>query len=367
MSVFKAQDFLAAAPRDFLLAIVSGEETWFRDQAVSHLLAALPQGVEVERFDAEGETPIDPAQFFDELRMASLFGTERVIVLARADKFLGKDEHGDAVARFLKSGEQRQRLVLAGESLLPKGGKGAPARGPLKDLPAETVMVSCDPLFDAPFAGKGPAWQSPLSRWVVARAAQRKRRLSMEDAWLLHRLVGNNLAELDAALEKLSLALGKRAEIRAEDIESACGGGRLVALYDIADSVVSRQSKAALESSRILFERGLAEFSGRVTRDPMAISMALLAVIAGRLRTLGRMAELVAGGQSAEQAAATVEKNNFAREKLCMQFATAGGQEGSLRLHTALVQLDADLKSGGGDPRVLFERLVVQNARQRES
>ena len=362
MSVFKAQDFLAGKASDFSIAVISGEETWFREAALAHFLSALPEGTEVERRDATSDTGIDPAAFFDDLRMASLFGGERVIVLLRADKFLS--EHGDAFARFMQAGGLVQRLVLDGESLIPKGGKSAPAKGPLKSLPASVPMVSCDALFDAPFGGRGPAWQSPLTRWVVARASQRGKRISMEDAYLLHRLVGNNLAELDSELDKLGLRLGKRNDIRAEDIEAGCGAGRLVPLYDLADAVVERNVRLALESSRILFERGLAESSGRVSRDALGIAVALVAAVAGRLRTLGRMGELMAAGQSPDEAAAAVEPRPFLRDKVRQQHTALGG--GLRRMHQGLVQLDADLKSGGGEPRALFEAFVVHSGLQRE-
>ncbi|MSR75926.1 MAG: hypothetical protein EXS14_10710 [Planctomycetes bacterium] len=357
MSLFKAPDFLAGKAQDFRCAIVSGEETWFRDAALVHLLSALPEGTEAERRDATSELGLDPAAFFDDLRMASLFGGERVIVLLRADKFLA--EHGDAFARFMKAGGPLQRLVLDGEKLIPKGGKSAPATGPLKGLPSSVVMVSCDALFDAPFAGKGPPWQSPLSRWVVQRASQRGRRMSLEDAYLLHRMVGTNLAEIDSELEKLSLRLGKRTDIRAEDIEANCGSARLVPLYDLADAVVARNPRLALESSRILFERGLAEASGRVSKDSVGIAVALVSAVASKLRTLGRLDDLVASGTNADEATASVEPRPFMRERLAQQHKAMGGSEALRRMHEGLVQLDVDLKSGGGDARVLFESYVV--------
>jgi DNA polymerase III delta subunit len=357
MARVKAEVFLKQAAQVPRVAVISGSETWFRDASLAHLLAALPKDIEVEVRDGAGEIPIDPPAFFDDLRMSSLFGGERVIVLVRADAFL--KEHSDPFKRFMESGGPLQRLILVGEELLPKRKGEGPKRGPLASLDDDALLVSCDALYDTPFQGQGPAWKSPLSSWVVDRARFRNKRISMEDAWLLHRLTGNNLGEIEGLLDKLALRLGKRTSISADDIEASCAGTRLVPVFALADAAASRQLPLALESSAILFERGLVESSGRITRDPQGITAAVVGALAMKLRRLGRVTELMAGGMDFDGAADAVRENPMFRDTLRRQVQACGGSSGVRLMHTGLVDLDAAMKSSSGDARALLDRFLI--------
>ncbi len=357
MARVKAEAFLKQAPTAPRVAVISGAEMWFRDAVLAHILSALPRDVEVEQRDGSGEQPLDAAGFFDDLRMGSLFGGERVIVLQRADGFL--KEHGETFGRFMDSGGPVQRLIIVGESLLPKPKAEPTKKWNAGKLEGSALVVSCEPLYDTPFQGQGPAWKSALTSWVVDRARLRGKRLGMEDAWLLHRLTGNNLAEIENAFDKLLLRLGKRASITADDIEATAAGTRLVPVFALADAAVARQLPLALESSAILFERGLVEPSGKVTRDAQGITAAVLGALATKLRRLGRVAELMANGMDFDEAAAAMKEQAFFRDQLRRQLQACGGGSGVRAMHAGLVELDAALKSSAGDGRALLERFLI--------
>lgn len=357
MARVKAETFLKQAPTAPRVAVISGSEIWFREAALAHILGALPKDVEVEQRDGSADPPLDAAGFFDDLRMGSLFGGERVIVLQRADAFI--KEHGDTFGRFMESGGPVQRLIIVGESLLPKKKGEAPKKWTVARLEESALVVSCEPLYDTPFGGQGPAWKSALTSWVVDRARVRGKRLGMEDAWLLHRLTGNNLAEIESAFDKLVLRLGKRAGITADDIEATAAGTRLVPVFALADAAVARQLPLALESSAILFERGLVEPSGKVTRDAQGITAAVLGALATKLRRLGRIGELMAQGMDFDEAAEALREQPFFRDQLRRQLQACGGSSGVRAMHSGLVELDAALKTSAGDGRALLDRFLI--------
>ncbi|NRA96727.1 MAG: hypothetical protein HRU14_11025 [Planctomycetes bacterium] len=219
--------------------------------------------------------------------------------------------------------------------------------------------MQCDRLFDSPFKGQGPAWQSPLSRWVVERAADLGKGLSMEDAYALHRMVGNKLRELDSELKKLTTFVKERPRIGADDIERCVGEGRLAPVFDLAEAVAGKQASAAIDQSQLLFERGLIDFSGRHVRDAQSIAMMILGATGSRLRKVARVREMMAEGESFTDAASAVRQPPFFRDRLRAQV-EAWHDPGALdKAFNGLLELERGLKTSGGAPRVLMDRFLV--------
>ncbi|NRA97045.1 MAG: hypothetical protein HRU14_12640, partial [Planctomycetes bacterium] len=82
------------------LVVVTGEESFLREQVVRKVLEALPDDVELRAVDgAEAEL----RDLLDDLRMQGLFGGEQLIHLKDADGFV--KEHEKTLVRFLDDGE----------------------------------------------------------------------------------------------------------------------------------------------------------------------------------------------------------------------------------------------------------------------
>src|SRR5262249_49474053 len=91
------------------------------------------------------------------------------------------------------------------------------------------------------------------------------------------------------------------------------------------------------------------------------IALAFVAAAGTRLRKVGRVREMMAGGSSFEEAAAAVRHPPFFLDRLRAQVAAWGGGAGPLPALESLRSLERGLKSGG-PPRALVERLLVQAA-----
>jgi len=360
----KVLDFLKAPlPDAARVFVVSGSESFLREQAVRKIKDALGEDVEVSLLhgastrDKEG---VSVADLFDELRMQSLFGGgERLIHVRAADQLVA--ENKDAFKRFIAEGEAVHRLILEGEALAPKTMKSAPKTGWLGAVAKSGgVIVTCPPLFDRPFAGRGPVHESPLSRWVCAQARFHGKRLSMPDAYLLHRAVGSDLRKLDGEIQKLAIFVGERPEIRAEDIERITTTGRMAPIYAVAEAVASRKLGDALTLTERLFERGTRDASGRTVRDPATLAMMLLRSVGRRLEKVLRVRELLDGGVPFDTAAEEVRESPWGRDRLRAQAEAFRHGPDRARVLRELLRLERALKSGGGEPRVLLDAFLVR-------
>lgn len=361
----RAADFLKRPPDPAATpcALVLGPEELLRSRVVD-LLAAADE--EIDAFEgpgAGGEAAFDLPGFFDALRTPSLFGGRRLVRLRRADRVLS--DHADALVRFFASGEAVHRVVLDAATSPPKEKPGgAPKAGKSKSAgvaavaaaveAAGGVVVACDALYDAPFAGRGPAWQSELTSWVVAEAKSRGKDLRPEDAYLLHQRAGSGLRELAGEIEKLAIFVGARVRLTSEDVAACVGAARAAPAFDFGEALASADVRTALRVSEECFERGVEDPGGKRVVDEVATAMLLLSAATSRLRRVGAAVDLLRAGASFDKAAQSAGVPPFLRDRFRAQV-EAWRRRDVGRAVAALLELERGLKGGGGPPRVLVD------------
>jgi DNA polymerase III delta subunit len=361
--LIKVAEFMSRGPgRGQTLFLITGEEPFLREEAVQHVKASMGDDMECVTYSgaAQAESKIDLRDLLDDLRMQDLFGDRLLIHVQESDAFVQENEA--ALIRFFDSGEAVQPLILEAKGLVKRGAKELLKTGFATAFhKAGGVVVQCDPLYDTPFQGRGPPWQSGLSGWVVQRARQHGKRLSMEDAYTLHRMVGNKLRDLDTELKKLALFVKERVAITEDDIHRCVGEGRLAPVFDIAEAAASRLLGDVLEQSRLLFERGLVDWSGRHVRDAASVAISVVSALVQRLRKVARVRDLMEAGEGFEAAAQAVRHPVFFNDRLRAQVAAwrdTRELDGAL---SALQELERCLKTGAGGPRVLLDRYLVEH------
>ena len=357
----KAQEFLKRAidPKARIF-VVSGAEAFLRDLVIEHIARAFGDHEHLVRDGGDPSSGPPLGELLDELRMADLFGGRHLVHVRRADALV--KAHQKALERFVRAGEAVHPLILEGDAVLAKK---PPASPPKKGLWAAVkgeggALVWCLPLYDTPFGG-GPPEKSPLSYWLVERARFHGKTLSMKNAYQLHRLAGTSLRTLDGELRKLAMFVGPKKRIDADDIERAISGGRQAPLFELAEQVAHRDLSAALERSQLVFERGIRDAStGRQLRDGSVLAVMIVRTLGTTLRRLFRIREEMDNGASFQTAARAQQVPPFLMDRVRGQLRGFDGRTDGAFLLGKLRELERELKSGGGEPRVLVESFLVE-------
>jgi DNA polymerase III delta subunit len=342
--------------------VASGAEEFLRAECRSAIERVLGDEAEVLELDANDELGAEEGslRLFDELRTGSLFTTRRLIVVKRAARLL--KEAGDALARFAAEEEPQAVVLLDDDEIVKRKAKKQP-KAIAALVEAGGVLVDCGTLYASPFGFGKPVWDSDLSRWVVARARSLGKNISPECAFLLHSHESAGLRGIASQLDKLVLVLGDRREILPEDVEAFVGGEKEASLFEVVDSFALRDLPRTMSALDRLYRQGLKNANGAKSLDASDISMRLLALIATRLRELGRILEHRREGMNFEEAAGKVI--GAGRRWLFPKFKEQIQARTPRELGAAVVEieeLDREMKTGGS-PRDLMTLYLFRHAR----
>jgi DNA polymerase-3 subunit delta len=281
----------------------------------------------VERFYASERPQEAEASAVAAARGLPMMSPRRIVFLLRAERLLklkgrraeadeegAGEERGNAKSAagpledYLKAPEPMTTLVIV----------AADANKTLrlvKALYTHAAVVECWGLKDGREA-KG--WQLPgiarkAESWVRQKVAEEGRRIDPDATRLLADRAGADLGRLRADVDRLILYAGERTRLTRGDVEAVAGAETSHDAFAVTSAVEQGRTGDALKQLALLLDAGAASF-----------------MVLGQLGWLVR--ERLGPAQPAR-----------ARAML-----------------DAVLRTDLDLKTSGGDPRVLLERLVVE-------
>jgi DNA polymerase-3 subunit delta len=150
------------------------------------------------------------------------------VVVRDADAFVGA--HADALERYLQSPSSSASLVLIISSLDKR-------RRITKRLMEVGEVIDCT----------APA-QRKLGGWVRRATDRRGKAIAPEAVELLVLCVGEDLGSMDAELEKLSLYVGQRERIEAEDVGAIVSATAGPAPFALTNALAAGDAAAAVEA-----------------------------------------------------------------------------------------------------------------------
>jgi len=248
--------------------VIHGRDEFLRDahrkEIVAHLIGPADPQLCVTRFDADPEL----ADVLDELRTVPFLAPRRVVIVRDADAFV--TAHRAQLEKYLESPAETASLLLMVLSW------SANTRL-YKVVKRIGEAMDCSP----PKTG--------LDQWLARAAAKRNKKLAPGAAELLTEWVGNDLAALNGEVEKLSLYVGERPSITAEDVSTLVTATAGPAAFALTNALIDGDTTRALEALGGMIHTRGEEFK-------------TLALIASHLRRALRGAELAMAGKPPESA-----------------------------------------------------------------
>ena len=102
-------------------------------------------------------------------------------------------------------------------------------------------------------------YDNEIPRWINYYAAQFELKLTQPAVHRLHRLVGNNLSEIYAQLEKIKIFLDGGTQVEAEHVNSVVSNSREESVFDFTKAVGQKDRVRALEQIVTLLDQGQSE------------------------------------------------------------------------------------------------------------
>jgi DNA polymerase-3 subunit delta len=209
-----------------------------------------------ESTDPLSEVAFDPsseaAELVEALETASLLGDRRLVVIRDAQDL--KKEHAQALSAYLESPSPSSVLVLV-------------AAGRTK-LDAAVRANGSVVALEAPRGRR-------LISWLRDRARARGLKLDEKSAWALVDAVGNELRDLDGALEQLVTGIGPEGSVDVATVRSMFARLADERIYAFTDAVGDRRLPLATSTLRRLLDQG---------DEPLVLFGALVAHVRRLLR-----------------------------------------------------------------------------------
>jgi DNA polymerase-3 subunit delta len=309
---------------------VYGEEELFVHEAVSlirsRVLGEEETGVSLVEID-DVETPFPAVE--EELKTVPLFGSEgtRLMVVHAADKMVSRSR--EKLMKYIDSPSPFGYLVLICKELDRRTSF-------FNKLNRMGGTIACDRVQNA-----------QLPAWMTNRAKFHGKQITLDACNILAENVGNNLSLLSAHIEKLAISVGKRREIKAEDVEGLVGSDRMRGVFELTGAVAGKDLPKAM---RILDQLL------RLTRSNKEI-VEIIPPLAWQIKRLWRGRRILDGG--GDRAALTYSLGVPPRYANDLMEQTRLFSEEDLEKDYRLL-LDADLegKTSGVNNRVILEKLI---------
>ncbi len=335
---------------------VEGPEEHLRARAVETLLGALRHerpALDEAFFHGGGAGEgANLSAVLDELNGASLFASEKVVVLRRADALLFGRAEGETGSGTRSRQTPQQRLEAwiaappAGTWLLIELEKTNRQYRLGKAL-AAGASVPCPELKRS----------QEIERWLRHAADAHGKTVGQGVADALHLAHGNRLGVLDAELQKLITYVGERPAIERDDVEAFLAGSVEFSIFGLTNAVERRDRAEALTFAALINGQGTRDTAGK-RRDADSSSHMALHILATTMENILRARAVLAERLDEREAAQRLGVSPW-RARQLLQAARVHDLASLRGALNALCRLLHATHDTGGDPRLALERAVL--------
>ncbi|MFQ5863371.1 MAG: DNA polymerase III subunit delta [Candidatus Brocadiales bacterium] len=312
--------------------VVYGEEEFFIHEAVS-LIRSRVLGKEesgVSLIEMEGaETPFPVV--VEELETVPFFGSEgkRLAVVYGADKLMTRSR--EQLKEYLESPSPFGYLVLV-----------------CSDLDRRTSLFNKLNRMGGTIACKR-VQDEQLPAWMMGRAKSYGKQIALDACNILTENVGNNLSLLAGHIEKLAISVGRRQEIKPEDVEGLVGTDRLRDVFELTGAVARKDFPKALKILGQLL---------KLIRSGEEI-VKIIPPLAWQIKRLWRARRILDGGGDREALTYGLRVPRRYVDDLVEQ-TKLFSEEDLERDYRFLLEADMEGKVSAGNNKIILEKLIFK-------
>jgi DNA polymerase-3 subunit delta len=304
-----------------------GTERLLIERAVDAVRSAVDSmgapGFNVEVFDGKG---LDAARVISAARTLPMMADTRFVLLRHVDAMTPTEQTN--LAEYLDDPSDTTCFIVTAAKL---DGRGKLAKAAKK----KGYLVEAKPL-----RGR------ELREFIRAEATAREHNIAPQAIEALLYAVGDDLAAIDDAMERLSLFVGAGQRIDAEAVMACVTRIRVESIWSLVDAIGLKDRRKGIAAAQSLLD----------DREP---PLRLLAMVARQLRIVARMREALSEGLRPQEAAKRAGAPPF----------KAGDLTESARRFTAdslgeafalIAETDRALKSSKRPPDVILQDAVLE-------
>jgi DNA polymerase-3 subunit delta len=214
-----------------------GEEPYLISQAVNYLkTCSLHGGAADFNFNSYYSADVDISQVRDEVETLPMMAPRRVILLKEVQDLT--DKEWAQLEPLFETPVDSSCFILV-------GGKIDKRKKFYKHLYEQSVHVE----FKKPFENQIPGWIRHICK-------AHELSISDEGIQLLHRLVGNQLTEIESEVVKLKDYLGERTDVQLEDVAQCVSKKREENVFDLTEKIAEGDRVQALVQLVQLLDQG---------------------------------------------------------------------------------------------------------------
>jgi DNA polymerase-3 subunit delta len=328
----------------FPVYLLYGPEDYLIEEEIQRLLnqtlSQKERGFNFHVFSGGEHSSQEVVQAAQTVPMLSQY---RFVLVREADRV--DEEKTEALMEYIRKPSLSTCLVLCSQTM-------GPWKGHRKEVEKVGKVTEYTRL-------KGKA----LVSWMKDRMKEKGKTLSEESADYLVEVVGDRLYDVDNALEKVFLSVGKKQTIEISDMEEITSEVKVSTVFDLTDAIGHQNLEKALgilekamESKAVFFRK---EEEGSKFGDPTPVLLSMMAKQYWSMLVIKRMSSHQGAVGELAKELGTSPWNIRKLMDQANNFSEASLQEGILQCH----QTDLAVKRSRGPKDLLMEKLVIDLCR----
>ncbi len=315
------------------LYLLFGEEEFLLEEGTRAIIrTVLGDGEKGFNLDIVSAADLDVRDILAIATSFPMMADKRVVIVRDVEKITGRDV--DLFSAYCENPPRSTCMVLVGT-------KPDFRKKPFVTVRRNGRVVEAMPLYE-----------NQLPAWIAGRIREAGRSIVPEASKLLTAYVGSSLRDVQNELDKLSIYLGDRKEITADDVAAVVGMSKEFTVFELQKAVGSRNLRRAVEIAQHMLESG--------ESIPFIVVM-----LTNYFTALWKLHDLRRKGVSPREQAAQAKINPY----FFQEYAEALNNHTPSDVERAFLHLagaDEQIKSTNVDPGQVLTALIVQLAGQGE-